>query len=445
MTDMALTILPAIENLSERQARWAIYDPPGATTTELSKLGFAAPEVGVGDDLSDIDVLVIGSRALDVTGQLPFSPEDVERGMRVAIFEQTSDALEIFGFRSEDVVPRYVFPRLDEHPVLNELSAEDFVNWRGQGSLVPTTKRNTYPYLDQRVHWGNHGSVASVVIETPHQGAFTPILEAEFDLAYSPLLQWRHGAGEVLFVQLDLTGRLDVEPAAARVARNIVEYLDGPTPSSVPQDKGIYYVGTHSDEVAFLRSLAFEVREVAPSASPPALTVDDFEGSVVVLGRDVASQLSSAVRVRMKGFVRGGGTVLQLPQTAEHFEQTQWPKPVTASAATLARVDAAELESAPELLSGIGPQLLHWRSFLELDVIEPSGLPAGASRLLNGLVAIVPDFKGQWVYSQLDWRQLDTGQNNTRRPRWNVRKFYRQVLTNLGARTSRDGTNGMLG
>ena len=104
-------------------------------------------------------------------------------------------------------------------------------------------------------------SVASVVIETPHRGAFTPILECEFDLAYSPLLQWQHGKGLILFCQLDLTGRIDLEPAAGVLAQNLIGYLDAQQARA--QAKRVVCMG-HGDEAASLvRGLGFECAEAA--------------------------------------------------------------------------------------------------------------------------------------------------------------------------------------
>src|SRR5208282_5218271 len=80
---------------------------------------------------------------------------------------------------------------------------------------------------------GNQGNVASVLIEKPARGNFLPITDGGFSLQYSPLLEYREGQGLVLFCQLDVTGRSESDPAAARLAGNMLEYVSGwqPGPS----------------------------------------------------------------------------------------------------------------------------------------------------------------------------------------------------------------------
>src|SRR5690606_4684020 len=90
-------------------------------------------------------------------------------------------------------------------------------------------------------HWGNYGAVASVVIETPHAGAFTPIAVAEFGLNYSPLLEWRHGRGGIFLSQFDLTRRIGTDPVATRIAENLVRTLD--QPFAQEQNRTVRYLG----------------------------------------------------------------------------------------------------------------------------------------------------------------------------------------------------------
>lgn len=438
-----LTFFPAPEEVGHLRGEWAIHDPQGRTTDELSAVGVTPRRLPAAGDLSGVDVLVIGTTALEPTSPLPFSADDVRRGLRVVIFEQTAPALRMFGLRTEDVVPRYVFPRVGDHPILAGLSSRDLTNWRGAGELVPSVKRNQYPYPDERLHWQNHGSVASVIIETPHSGAFTAILEAEFDLAYSPLLEWQHGAGSVLFVQLDLTGRIGLEPAADLLLRNIVTHLDRPSEGrDARQDRSVMHIGSDQDEVTFLQGLGFRLDQ--PESGLPGLRHSADERYVVILGRGAVAELTVAERAVLGNYVRAGGRVLFLPRSAEELGVADWPSPLTTTPARLARVDPGSSATGSELLRGVGPQVLRWRAFLELDPIDSSQLPNDSEHLLDGLLVDVRDGEGSWLISQLDWRQLAAGGNNTRRSRWNTQKFYRQLLTNLGTQTDDDMTASML-
>src|SRR6185503_4530736 len=90
---------------------------------------------------------------------------------------------------------------------------------------------------------GNRGSVASVLIEKPARGDFLPILEGGFSLQYSPLLEYREGAGRVVFCQLDVTGRTESDPAAARLAANLLDYLSGPPPAPASPSNRVLLAG----------------------------------------------------------------------------------------------------------------------------------------------------------------------------------------------------------
>lgn len=431
-----LSFFPPGTPAGPTRSRWAIYDPAGLTTAELAKLSVQPEPVGPGSDLSRFDVLVVGTRALNATSPLPFGTSDLQRGLRVVIFEQTAEALGAMGLRSITAVPRFVFPRASSHPVLAGVDPADLLNWRGAGSLVPAQlgDANTWPYPDRRLHWQNYGSVASVVIETPHLGAFTPLLETEFDLAYTPLLEWQHASGTVLFAQLDITGRIGIEPAADHLAGNIISYLDLP-PARAPRG-GLAYIGNDTEELSLLTGLGFEVSQVQPVDLPGSAGMATVQKSqVLVLGKGVVPGLPASAQNVLQAAVRAGATVIFLPRPASEFGSTTWPWSLSTASSRLARILPDPQSAADPLLSGIGPQLLRWRSYLDLDLIQPASLPDGARLLLQGLVMAAPDGQGTWVACQHDWGQLDAGGNNTRRPRWNARKFYRQLLTNSGAET----------
>ena len=308
-----LTVFPPA-SVCALDRRWAVYDPPdrgGATTAELARLGFSAPAVGLGDDLSEVDVLVVGTKVLDGTLQLPATAADVDRGLRILLFEQSAGALQAMGLRTEDVVPRFVFPRVADHPALAGLTPANLVNWRGSGRLVPETKANGWPYPDKRMHWGNRGSVASVVIETPHQGAFTPIVECAFDLSFSPLLEWRHGEGCVLFCQMDVTDRTATDPAADRLVVNLLGHLDhAPVASAAAR---VVFIGSDAADRVLLDDVGMELRV----ADPAELDLQPAE--IVVLGRAAVTDLSPVARDAITAHVRQGGTVVLLPRRAEEL------------------------------------------------------------------------------------------------------------------------------
>lgn len=432
-----LALFPRLPAPAPLASRWGLFDPAGQTAAEWAKVGLHARAVKPGESLAGLDVLVIGRGALTRETRLPFSPQDVKRGLRVLVLEQELSGLEALGFRAQDVMPRYVFPRVGSHPALSGLTAADLANWRGDSTLLPSTSAGmrVWPWA-HGPHCGNTGSVASVVIETPHKGAFTPLLECEFDLAYTPLLSWRHGQGEVIFSQLDFSGRLGAEPAADRLARNLLRYLDVPQPE--PQARQALLLGHSAEAEALLTELGLKWRSLDGGAFPAVSPASD----VVVVppgGAAVAAQF----RAELARFVSAGGTVAFLPQDSVGLSTAGLPWPLPMQTASAARVAPSAIQNDP-LLRGIGPQLVHWRTFLQGNVFSPQGLPPDAQRLLDGWLLRVAAGTGAWVFCQVDWRRLEDGSDNLRRARWNARRLYRQLFTNLGVATDDGVTAQML-
>ena len=220
-------------------AKIALFDPPGQTVKLLASQGVSAQPVAADSDLAGFDVLIIGKGALTVGGSAPALTR-VRDGLKVVVFEQTSEVLEQrLGFKVEEYGLRQVWPRIPDSPLLAGLKAENLRDWRGESTLLPATLAYT---LNPRysgaptVRWcglevprlwrcGNRGSVASVLIEKPPRGDFLPILDGGYALQYSPLLEYREGRGMVLFCQMDVTGRTETDPAAETLAGNLLRYV----------------------------------------------------------------------------------------------------------------------------------------------------------------------------------------------------------------------------
>lgn len=228
------------------KSKIALFDPQGETTKWLNKLAVNYQSVNAATDLSGFDVLLIGKKALTVDGQAP----DIKRvrdGLKVVVFEQTGEALEKrLGFRVEEYGLRQVWQCVSDSNLLFGLDNESLRDWRGASTLLPPTmdytlspRYNGAPTvlwcgLEVTRLWrcGNWGNVSSVSIEKPPRGDFMPILEGGYALQYSPLLEYREGNGIVLFCQMDVTGRSEIDPAAETLANNILRYIDNwrPTP-----------------------------------------------------------------------------------------------------------------------------------------------------------------------------------------------------------------------
>jgi beta-galactosidase len=294
----------------EVSGKVAVFDPKGETTALLSGLGVNATAVAADADLAGYDLLVIGKGALTVDGPAP-DLSRVRDGLKVLVFEQTSEALEQrLGFRVEEFGERQAYRRIDGHPALAGLANENLHDWRGEATLVPPRlplpKMHTY----EMVEWcgfsvrrpprcGGYGNVSSVMIEKPGAGDFLPLIDCGFGLKYSPLMLYREGKGMVLFCQVDVTGRTEDEPAATKLAGNILRFADSYTP---PAQRGTVYAG----EQAGLDHL--KTAGVAAKAFDGQPLTDD---QVLVVGPGGGEQLAAGAD-SIRGWVQGGGRVLAL-------------------------------------------------------------------------------------------------------------------------------------
>ncbi len=210
-------------------AHTAIWDPKGRTARWLRTLGVSAVSIEPGASLKNYDMLLVGREALEIGGmQPPWTPADIERGLNVVVFAQQPQVWEALGFLPDDLMTRRVFPNVSGHPVLAGLEADDLWDWRGSPDLLPAFER-VYAHDGPRApRSSNRGAVASVVLRVPEAVGFTPLLSAEFDLDYSPLLHFRDGRGAVWFCTLDFCDRIGADPVATRLAVNLLDAAGRP-------------------------------------------------------------------------------------------------------------------------------------------------------------------------------------------------------------------------
>ncbi|MBC8874009.1 MAG: hypothetical protein H8E44_31610 [Planctomycetes bacterium] len=115
----------------------ALFDPKGETGTLLAAMGVRCQSVTADADLSGFDLLIIGKAALTPEGLTPDMTR-VRNGLKVIVFEQTSEALERrLGFRVQEYGLRNVFKRVPDHPYLAGLDDENLRDWRGEATILP--------------------------------------------------------------------------------------------------------------------------------------------------------------------------------------------------------------------------------------------------------------------------------------------------------------------
>jgi beta-galactosidase len=435
---------------TQAAARTVLLWDPAGDSDWVRACGVTAAVWQPGQPLNATDLLIIGRNALSGVPTLPFTADDLNRGLTVIVLEQQRDALRRFGFRAEETVSRRLFARRPNHPLLRGLEPADLADWRGSATLVPdVTPLDLNPARPRCMHWGNYGAVASVLIETPHHGAFTPIVDGEFDLRYTPLLEWRCGAGRVLFSQFDLTARVGTDPVASTLAHNLVDIARTPTR---PANRQAVYIGGPQGQ-AFVARLQLDVDL---KGSVRRLPLD----AVVILG-EVAATDARTTRRALDRFVESGGCVLSLPKTQTALDALL-PFTVGTQRRSAHRVDDAASVIAT-IGDGLGPADLHWRDFGTFDLFTAAGQPPGARVLGQGFFLQVPQGKGRWLLSQVDpqpfedavagtvsllaeWpepgysndgsRKADLPKPWLRLTRQRIDRLYAQLIANLGVDSS---------
>ncbi|MBN1672989.1 MAG: hypothetical protein JXR37_18230 [Kiritimatiellae bacterium] len=372
-----IDVLPAPAGPS-RSAKTALFDPRGETGKTLAAMGVRFQSVEADADLAGYDVLIVGKRALTVSGAAP----DVARvrdGLKIVVFEQESETLEKrFGFRVQEYGLRNVFMRVPNHPLLHGLRAEHLRDWRGEATLLPPRLR-TYEstwdrfYAIPTVKWcdihvtrpfraGNYGSVASVLIEKPACGDFLSIVDGGFALQYSPLLVYSEGAGAIVFCQMDVTGRTEDDPAAARLVGNILGYVGDFAPH--PRRNAVYAGGpaglAHLEKAGVAVS-AYGARPLGP-------------GNVLVVDPGGASRLA-ADKARIGAWIKSGGHVLAVglgESEANGF------LPFAVRMKTAEHISASfEPANGGSLLVGVGPAETNSREPREMSLVSGGAAPVG--------------------------------------------------------------------
>ncbi len=386
-----------------------VFDPEGETTKLLKALGINAQQW---DGSFKNALLVIGRKALE-RWQLPGSVKEfVAQGGRVVIFGQDPEWLrEAMGFRVARHVSRRVFvvPSQSNHPIVLGLDNFDFVDWRGEGTLVPKFWGGVeeHPNSDPPFgwHWGNRGSVTSAAIEKPHRSGWTPILECEFDLAYTPLMELHYGKGLAIWCTLDLEGRTDEEPMAIELTKRIIQYAQM---AQVKPRVETFYIGGEGGE-KLLRLLGVRFQRTTQLPTPPSLLIVGGEAKLD--------------EQTLREFLNNGGRVLFLPRPGSDlpFGFRTEIKPFGGS---------LEIPSWEEC---IGLSLSDLR--LRADVEAPIFVATGEGEIgANGLLGRVKIGKGVAILVSLTPEMLRARERTyLRLSTWRLTRTLSQLLANLGA------------
>lgn len=411
--------LNAVAPAAPRTGDLAVFDPQGQTAALLTRDKVAFTPLRADADPARFAGVVIGREALSETGALPDVSSVLAKGRRVLVMEQNTAGLtRRLGFRTNDPSLRTAFVRVPAHPVLAGLDNARLRDWRGAGTLLPTqydlpAAELTDPTFDwlgfanTRVwKWGNTGTVASVVIEKPQIGDFTALVDGGFDLQYSPLLLQRVGGGEILYCQMDISGRDGRDPAADRLWANLLAWVS--QPAAPAPTRTVRYYGDPDVEL----QLGVFGLDLQSGGQPTAK-------DVILIGPGGGRQAAGVAEA-----VKAGATCLVVKQSADDLKG--WlPFEVTT------KVEARTVSPVPDdpAFTGLGPSDLHWRGRREVTLV------AGPGQTPN-VVNAVPYGQGKYVFCQIlreDWDYQDPYRIYLKRTANRTASMLARLLANLGA------------
>jgi hypothetical protein len=402
----------------------AIFDPPGETARMLEALGVHGDDVQANADMAKYDLLIVGKGALTPEGPGP-NLARVREGLRVLVFEQHADVLEQrFGFRVQEYGLREVFRRIPDHPVLAGLDETLLKDWRGDATnMAPRLKYKQLPYpiinpaitragvtVTRPWRCGNRGNVASVLIEKPACGDFTPLVDGGYSLQYSPLMEYREGQGMVVFCQMDVTARTEADPAAERLARNLLSYTSAWKPVA---RRTILYAGDPAGQ-KHLQQAGFAVEPYAAGAlkADRVLVVSPGGGAALAADKDaIATWIEQDGRVLVLGLDAAEASVF-LPVKVE-----------TKSAEHIGTYFEPPAANSP--LAGAGPADVHNRDPRDVPLVT-----GGAQTVGDGVLASA--LEGRVVFCQIAPWQFNIKQQNTKRTFRRTSCLLSRLLGNLG-------------
>ncbi len=391
----------------------ATVDPEGLTSKMLKSFGYTTHTWNGGA----APLVVVGRNALKENPATAANLESfVRKGGRVLIFAQDPDWMkEALGLRVCPKVSRNVFS-LPNSPIAQGIDADDLKNWTGESTLIEAYPKYEGNYLRGNEgeqpyagwHWGNRGGVSSAPIEKPHRSGWTPLLECEFDLAYTPLMELDYGQGRMIVCMLDLEDHVALDPAARLIAGRIMEYaLRSPL---APRASKVVYLGGDTGAV-WLNKIGVNYER--------SVTLDT-SAELTLIGADATIDT-----VALNAYLEQGGKAFFLPRT-----QAEGPLGITMKLAADEFAGSLSVPDWPEA-RGLSASDLRWRSYLDTSLyILRDGAEIGA----DGLLGRKTVKQGVAVFCQVDPDGLSADENTYfRYTRWRATRAVAQLLANLGA------------
>jgi len=390
----------------------AVVDPTGTTSKMLANLGYRSHSWSG----AAAPLVVIGRNALKDDAAVAARLEPyVRAGGRALVCAQEPEWMTAaIGWRVCPKVARRVFPV--DSQLARGMDADDLRDWKGNSTLIEAYPEYVGDYLrgNEREqpyagwHWGNRGGVSSAAIEKPHRSGWRPLLECEFDLSYTPLMELDYGQGRLILCTLDLEDHLVLDPAARRLAGRVIDYaLHSPL---APQASNVVYLGGATG-AAWLDRIGVSYQQSATL---------DTRADLLLIGPDATLDTAA-----LTSCLEHGGKAFFLPRSQVDGWLGTTLKP--ASPRFAGSLSAPEWPEA----RGLSASDLRWRCFLDNP---PWVLSAGAEIGADGLVGRKAIGKGMAVFCQVDPDSFHAEEKTYfRYTRWKATRAVAQLLANMGA------------
>ena len=386
--------------------RAAVYDPSGETIGVLEELGtetLPLTSAQMERVLRVAALAVVGPGALDEIpeGDAPVLNALVEfarRGGTVLVFAQQRYPEVFAPLALRERASSLAFARIPDHPVLVGLSGEDLAAW-----------------LPDEI-------VARWQIAKPSIVGFQAIVDTggPDGLTTAGLAEMRMGAGRLLLCQLEAIGRLNLDPAATRLVRNLLAYAAGSADPAAA-------VGVLCDDVVAERLDAVGVAYERLTEPFPSSALRRY--GVLVLGRLPAEPRDLA---RVAAFVQEGGRVLLHGLKPENLATIQG---LLGRALVLGRLaqGAVALTDRTGPARGLSNEDFAWflrdrgdaLPLLSAGIADYTVAAPAASHTDPPLLVSVASGRGLWVVDQIQWER--GGENEAK-----AHRYLATVLTNLG-------------
>ncbi len=403
----------------------AIIDPIGKTTEMLQSLGYTVTSW----DGSSTSALVAVAREVLSQDRSTVNPlfaqleAFVQGGGRVMIFTQHPEWIHgTLGFRVAPHLSRRVFPLDLTHPVVQGLDEMDLRNWRGESTLVeayPDTRFGGVKRSPPRDlpwygwHWGNRGVVSSASMEKPHRSSWRPILESEFDLAYTPLMELDYGRGRVGLTTVDFEdGVASEDPVAKQLLHQAIAYAA--TAPLSPKAQQVIFIGSDSE------AAQLDQWGILYQKSDHLLP----EAELGIIGSQVSLEDAA-----LQEYLREGRRLFFLSRTST--------SPIVLGIQIGQKQPFGGSLQVPawEETRGLSASDLRSRTDYPTELIT-----AGGDIASGGLFSRVPVGKGVALFCQLNPQGLDADRlTYFRYTRWRQTRAISQLLANLGATFRVDG------